>query len=133
MRTLVIPRKTATPAAASATTHKGQGLGRLSSSRFILVLGSPLREKLRNFLGRNGAFAHDAPARFFVSEIDDRRGHLSGRCAAVDNDGDAVQKLIAYRQRRSTFQFSTQVGGSRGNRNLRRLDDRERNGSFGDT
>src|SRR5689334_607436 len=74
-----------------------------SKFAWLLLPYSSLCEKFGDFWGRNGAFAQDAPAGFFISKIDDRRCNFPWRGPAVDDNGDPTLKLIADRDRRGAF------------------------------
>src|SRR5439155_26556666 len=89
---------------------------------------SSLREELRDFLSRNRALPHDAPASFFVGEIDNSGRYFARRSAAIDNDGNTILELVAYGHRRGALGFSAEVRRGSGDRDLRRLHDRQRNG-----
>ena len=54
-----------------------------------------LAEQLNNLLGGNGTLPQQAPRTVTTGEINDGRGHVARRLAAVDDQGKTIAQLVA--------------------------------------
>src|ERR1035437_9057622 len=88
------------------------------SSAFILKRSS-LSEEAGYVFGGNRAFANDAPARGFITEIDDGGRHVPRRIASVNNDVETALELIAHLLRAGALRGAAEVRGRGGDGNGR--------------